>query len=47
MEKWKKNKRFIILTSLITLLPVMAGIFLWQKLPDQMATHFDFQNVPN
>lgn len=47
MEKWKKNKGFIILTSLITLLPVMAGIFLWQKLPDQMATHFDFQNVPN
>ena len=47
MEKWKKNKGFIILTSLITLLPMMAGIFLWQKLPDQMATHFDFQNVPN
>lgn len=47
MEKWKNNKSFFILTSLITLLPMIAGILLWQKLPDQIATHFDFQNVPN
>lgn len=47
MEKRKKNKSFFILTSLITLLPMIAGILLWQNLPDQMATHFDFQNAPN
>lgn len=47
MEKWKKHKGFIIITSLITVIPVIAGIFLWEKLPDSMATHFDSENVPN
>jgi len=47
MEQWKKHKGFIIVTSLITIIPMMAGIILWNKLPDSMATHFYFDNTPN
>ena len=36
----KKNKGLMILTSLIILLPVLAGILLWDRLPEQMATHW-------
>lgn len=47
MEKLKKHKNFIIITSLVTVLPMIAGIILWNKLPDSMAIHFDSENVPN
>lgn len=36
----KKNKGLMILTSVIILLPVLAGILLWDRLPEQMATHW-------
>lgn len=41
----KKNKRTLILTSIIILFPALAGILLWNKLPDPMATHFGMDNV--
>lgn len=47
MKKWKENKGFILITSLATLVPAVAGTLLWQKLPDTMATHFGRGNVPN
>ena len=34
------NRKKIILTSLITLLPLPAGLILWNRLPDTIATHF-------
>lgn len=40
----KKNKKTLILTSIITVLPVIAGIVLWNKLPDSMAIHFGVDN---
>lgn len=40
----KNNKRTIILTSIIILLPIIAGIMLWDKLPDRMATKFHFDD---
>ena len=40
----KANKKTLILTSAITLLPMMIGLFLWKQLPDTMATHFGFSN---
>lgn len=43
----KENKKMIILTSIITLLPMFIGIVLWSKLPDTIATHFDLNNNPN
>ena len=39
----KKNKKHIIITTLITALPILIGLLLWNRLPDQVATHFNFQ----
>lgn len=36
----KQYKGKIILTSIITLLPMLVGVLLWNKLPDTVATHF-------
>lgn len=38
----KKNLKTIILTSLITLLPILIGIILWDQLPESLPTHWDF-----
>lgn len=40
-----KNKKTLILTSIVILLPILIGILLWNKLPDSMATHFNFDNA--
>ena len=37
----------LIVTTLICLLPIVAGIILWDKLPDQIASHFDRDGNPN
>ena len=36
----KANKKTIIITSLVILMPAAAGLMLWDRLPDPMATHF-------
>ncbi len=36
-EKWK-----IVLTSLLTLSPLLIGLILWRKLPEQIPTHFNY-----
>lgn len=36
----KENKGKIIITSLITLLPILVGLALWDVLPDRMPTHW-------
>ena len=36
----KVNRKKIILTSLITLLPLAVGLLLWNRLPDTIAPHF-------
>lgn len=43
----KKNKKIILITSMITILPILAGLILWNKLPEQVATHFDANGIPN
>ena len=40
----RKNKKTLILTSIIILLPILVGVVLWDKLPDTMATHFGIDN---
>ena len=35
-----KNKKYWIVTSLVTLLPIILGLLLWDKLPDRLPTHF-------
>lgn len=37
----KKNKGYMIVSSLVILIPVIVGVLLWDKLPETMATHFD------
>lgn len=41
----KKNKGKIILTSLITLIPILIGLILWGKLPDELPTHWNAEGV--
>ena len=36
----KKNKLTLIITSIITLLPCLFGIIMWNKLPNMMAIHW-------
>ena len=36
----KANKKTLVLASVVTVLPVLAGLLLWDRLPDEMATHF-------
>lgn len=47
MAMLKKNKWKIIISILVTILPAFVGLLLWDKLPDQIATHFDMNNQPN
>lgn len=44
---FKKHKKTLILTSIIILLPMVAGLFLWNRLPDTMATHWGTNGEPN
>ena len=43
----KIDWKILIITSLICLIPIIFGIVLYEKLPDQMAVHFDMNNEPN
>ena len=43
----KANKKTLIITSIVTILPVLIGIICWNRLPDVMATHFGFNNEAN
>ena len=42
-----KNKKEIILTTVICLLPMLAGLLLYSRLPDTIATHFGFNGEAN
>ena len=44
---WKENKKTVILTSIISLLPILVGMIFWNQLPDKMATHFGYGGEPN
>ena len=41
--KW----RFLIVTCVVCLLPILLGLALWENLPDTMAIHFDINNNPD
>ncbi len=43
----KEYRKKIIITSLITLFPIVIGLLLWNKLPDRIATHFGADNTPD
>ena len=37
----KKNLKIFILTSIVILLPIIAGVILWDKMPEQMPIHWN------
>lgn len=37
-----KNKKLLLITSLLTLLPIPVGLLLWDRFPETMAIHFGF-----
>ena len=37
----KRNKGILILTSIVIMLPVIIGLLLWNRLPEQMPTHWN------
>lgn len=43
----KLDKKTMILTSIVILLPLMIGVAFWNRLPDVMATHFGMDNEAN
>lgn len=46
-KEMREYRKKLILTSIITLLPMVIGLLMWDKLPDKMATHFGSDNVAN
>lgn len=43
----KKNKVTMIVTSIIILLPIIFGVFLFEKLPEQIAVHWGVSGEPD
>ena len=41
----RKHKGTLLLTSLVTLLPALAGALLWDRLPLRMATHWGIDGI--
>ncbi len=39
----KKHLKLLIITSIITILPIFAGVILWDKLPAQVPCHMNFK----
>lgn len=36
----KKNKRKLLVSSIVILLPILFGVIIWNRLPEQVATHW-------
>lgn len=43
----KIDKRTLILTTLVCLLPIIAGALLYSSLPETVPTHFNFEGEPD
>jgi len=43
----KKNKRTLILSVVVCLLPMILGVAFYNKLPEQMPIHFTINDVPD
>ncbi|MBE6703695.1 MAG: DUF1648 domain-containing protein [Ruminococcaceae bacterium] len=41
------KKKIFFITSIVCLLPIIAGLILWNKLPDSVPIHFDMYNNPD
>lgn len=46
MKKWfKENKFRLLMSSIITLLPMLFGVIFWERLPDIMTTHWGADGI--
>ena len=43
----KKNKWHLMISSIIILLPIVAGLLIWNYLPEQIATHWGIDGEPD
>ena len=43
----RANRKTLIITSILTILPMLIGVIYWNRLPDVMATHFGTNNEAN
>ena len=43
----KKNKWILVITTMLILLPIAAGLYLWEQLPDVIATHWGVNGEPD
>ena len=43
----KSYKKTVIITTLITLCPILIGLILWNRLRDTMATHWGADGQPD
>lgn len=41
-----KNKNFMITMGVICIIPIIVGMILWGKLPENMATSFNWEGEP-
>ncbi len=39
----KKNMKLLVITSIVILLPLVAGLILWNKLPAEIPNHWNFE----
>ena len=42
-----KNKTMTVLTAIVILIPLFTGLFLWNRLPDEVAVHFGADGTPD
>lgn len=43
----KTNKKLLLLTSMVILLPMLWGLIIWSQLPNQIPIHFNFAGQAN
>ena len=43
----KKHKKTVIITTLLTLFPILIGLLLWDRMPDTVAVHWGMDNEAN
>lgn len=47
MKKIKNNLGTFIITLVVLLIPMLAGVILWNKLPNELATHWGVDGSPD
>lgn len=43
----KINKKLLVITTILILLPMVIGLIFWEQLPAEIATHWGTDNQPN